>query len=88
MYRFLLILLVATLLVGCNNDTGKDEADGNIESEAKEESTLNVAYMAQPPSLDPHVTVAVATSEIGRVIFETLLSFNEKRRCTTPSRII
>ena len=73
MYRLLVTLLLAVLLVGCTGDT-----EGSIKTTTNEESTLNVAYMAQPPSLDPHITVAVATSEIGRTTFESLLSFNEK----------
>ncbi len=71
MRRLLFTLLFSVFLVGCTSGTA-----GQIDT--GEENTLNVAYMAQPPSLDPHLTVAVATSEIGRNTFETLLSFNEQ----------
>lgn len=74
MYRLLLTLLFAVLLVGC-----ADGEEVDTENETNGESTLNVAYMAQPPTLDPHVTVAVATSEIGRTTFESLLSFDENK---------
>lgn len=59
------------MLAGCSSD-GNDK--GRVDGSG--DDTLNVAYMAQPPSFDPHVTVAVATGEIARNTFETLLAFN------------
>lgn len=74
MKRFAFILLACITLIGCSSSAGKE---GKKESGGENDRTLNVAYMAQPPTLDPHVTVSVATTEIGRNIYESLLAFNE-----------
>lgn len=76
MYKLLFSLLLVFTLIGCSaNKEGSDDSDDK--SVSVEDSTLNVAYMAQPPMLDPHVTNAVATRDISRNVFEQLLSFNE-----------
>lgn len=77
MYRLLFSLLMVFLLVGCTDESEQGSGEGNeSESGGKSDSTLNVAYMAQPPFLDPHVTNTVANRDIGRNIFESLLSFD------------
>lgn len=59
------------LLVGCTEEESKNQ-------EKRSESTLNVAYLVQPPSFDPHFTNATATRDMSRNVFETLLSFDEE----------
>lgn len=74
--KLILIALASVMLVGCS--TSSSSKEGTKGSSSENGGTLNVAYMAQPPVLDPHVTVSVATTEIGRNIYESLLAFNEK----------
>ncbi|HBZ09885.1 MAG TPA: ABC transporter substrate-binding protein [Bacillus bacterium] len=75
MKKILVPFLIVFLLVGCASSSEDAGKSGNSD---KKGGTLNVAYMAQPPTLDPHATVSVATTEIGRNIFESLLAFNER----------
>ncbi|MBD8006325.1 ABC transporter substrate-binding protein [Bacillus norwichensis] len=75
MKKILISFLIIFLLVGCSSSS---EDAGKKEGGDEKGGTLNVAYMAQPPTLDPHVTVSVATTEIGRNIFESLLAFNAR----------
>ncbi len=72
MYRLLTSLLFVFLLVGCSS--GAENGSGNDNGE----STLNIAYMAQPPNFDPHFTDVVAIRDIARNVFETLVSFDEQ----------
>jgi len=72
MYKLIFSLLLLLTLVGCSTD----DKESNAEDGKKDDSTLNVAYMAQPPTLDPLVTSAVATRDISRNVFEQLVSFN------------
>ncbi|GIN95575.1 peptide ABC transporter substrate-binding protein [Siminovitchia terrae] len=79
MKKILISFLIVLMLVGCassSEDAGKSGNSG------KGGGTLTVAYPAQPPTLDPHVTVAVPTTDIGRNIFETLLAFNERNEAS------
>ncbi|RST58816.1 ABC transporter substrate-binding protein [Siminovitchia terrae] len=74
MRRLLLSLFILALLVGCSSEgASKSKSGGKKDGD----STLNVAYMAQPPTFDPHMTTAVATRDIMRNVFETLLSVDE-----------
>ncbi len=75
MKKVLISFLIVFLLVGCGSSSDDAGKSGNS---GEKGGTLNVAYMAQPPTLDPHATVSVATTEIGRNIFESLLAFNER----------
>ena len=55
-------------LVACSSDKG------GVEGEKKE---LKVAYNAQPPTLDPLITTAVATRDIMRHVYESLITLND-----------
>ncbi|WP_339160905.1 ABC transporter substrate-binding protein [Siminovitchia sp. FSL H7-0308] len=74
MKKMLISFVAVMMLVGCASSSDDAGKSGKNEKGG----TLNVAYMAQPPTLDPHVTVSVATTDVGRNIFETLLAFNER----------
>lgn len=63
--------MLAIVLVACSSD--KEAGDGKKEDAKKE---LRVAYNAQPPTLDPMITTAVATRDVARHVFETLLTLN------------
>lgn len=75
MKKLILSFLIIVVLIGCSNNADESKATGEAADTGGE---LNVAYMAQPPTLDPHATVSVATTDIGRNIFETLLAFNDR----------
>lgn len=76
--NFFFLLLISILLIGCSSGGGDSSSSSGGGDDAKPaETTLDIAYAAQPPTLDPHMTVAVATSEIGRNIYESLLALDE-----------
>ncbi|RWR07497.1 ABC transporter substrate-binding protein [Siminovitchia fortis] len=75
MKKIFISFLIIFMLVGCASSSDETNKSGKSDEKG---GTLNVAFMAQPPTLDPHVTVAVPTAQIGRNIFETLLGFNER----------
>ncbi len=62
LFTFLFLLT----LIGCSADTAGNEEVDRVE--------LKVAYPTQPPSLDPHASTAIATSDIMRPVFESLLT--------------
>lgn len=87
--KCILALLLFTLLVACGS--GTEEADTGAQSSDTEGTTngetsggigsggeLKVAYSAQPHVLDPHVTTNVATSDIMRHVYETLLTVDSE----------
>lgn len=62
-----------------NNDNDTDNDDDAEEDATADEGDgtggeIKVAINAQPPSLDPHMTTAGATSDISKMMFETLLT--------------
>lgn len=65
-------LLTVLLIVGCSSNVAETN-----ESSEELEKDLNIAFPAQPPILDPHITTAVQALEIARNIFETLVTVNE-----------
>lgn len=88
--KLLLILLAFMLFLsaGCaasepasSSTTNPDDSSKNQESNKEEMGTpggkLRVAYPAQPQTLDPHMTTALATRDNARLIFETLVTLNE-----------
>src|SRR5690625_2850408 len=73
--NFFFLLLISVLLIGCLSGGGEGGSENEATTEA--DTTLDIAYAAQPPTLDPHMTVAVATTEVGRNIYESLLALDE-----------
>ena len=59
-YGLFLGLMMAITLIGCSDS----ETDGNANSGAKGGGELQVAYNAQPPTLDPILSTAVATRDV------------------------
>ncbi|WP_246011295.1 ABC transporter substrate-binding protein [Brevibacillus nitrificans] len=83
------VLLLACALAGCGTPAGqsggdkpqaKPEASTTAPTEAKKGGELRIAYQAQPPTLDPHVTTSQASATIGRSIFETLVTVDSNYR--------
>src|SRR5699024_445581 len=75
--QVLLVALVALVLAACGSG-GEEKASTETEDANKEEAAaggeIRVAYSAQPPSLDPHVSTAIITAEVMGHVFETLLT--------------
>lgn len=81
------LLLVAFLAACGSGDTsdsqsetdateGATEEKSGDEAEATEGGELNVALNAQPPTMDPMFSTAVATRDVTRLVFETLLTID------------
>lgn len=82
-YLSTLLLAIALMAAGCssnppannNNESTTNEKPAE-QSEPTTGGTLNIAYEGQPNTLDPTVTTAGATKDIGRPIYEALLTLN------------
>ncbi|MBM7632827.1 ABC transporter substrate-binding protein [Geomicrobium sediminis] len=74
-----LSLMSVGLLVACNNDNGSDTTESTDASPTTDAiaEELRVGYPAQPESLDPYITTAVATRDITRHFYEALVTINE-----------
>ena len=77
---FLLVLLTG-LLMACSSQTSddSDSQKDNQQSESNDETKdvdgeIIVAYSAQPPVLDPHVSTADAISDTMRHVWDTLVT--------------
>ena len=57
-----------------SSDEGSSSDDSGDSGSVGGGGVLKVAYSAQPHMLDPHLTTNVATSDIMRHVFETLLT--------------
>ena len=64
------------LLSACNSDSGTETA--GEDGEQTSGGTLNIAYGANPQTLDPHLTTNQSTRDVSRQIFEQLLVLNEQ----------
>lgn len=69
--------LAMTACGGGNDDAGSDVAAGGEDGEIQVAPELNVAFQAQPPTLDPVASTAHATRITARMIFEPLLAMDE-----------
>jgi peptide/nickel transport system substrate-binding protein len=83
-----IMMLAAVVMVGCSEDSSGSTNESNSESENNSESNsdsedsgssggeLRVALNAQPATIDPVMSTAVATKNTARLMFETLLAPN------------
>src|SRR5699024_12689409 len=72
-----MVALVALVLAACgsSNDKSSTTETGDTGGEdATAGGEIRVAYSAQPPSLDPHISTAIITAEVMGHVFETLLT--------------
>lgn len=79
----LFILLLGGILIACsdssntNNDEDNDrDQETEEENEVTQGGELNIAFSAQPPTLDIHLSTATATRDISQHIFEPLVTLN------------
>jgi peptide/nickel transport system substrate-binding protein len=79
----LFMTIVALIVSGCSgNSDSKESAGSSTKSKAESGGTLKVAAQAQPDTLDPTVTTAEATRDPARLVFESLVTFNENYEVT------
>ncbi|WP_368653850.1 ABC transporter substrate-binding protein [Ornithinibacillus sp. 4-3] len=76
--NLMIVIILGSLLAACSTDS-KEPANEQDALEAENETggDLNIAVTAQPPTLDTHLTTATIALQIGRNIFETLVTQNE-----------
>jgi len=77
-FKWLSILMFSALLVlsACSDSTTESSSKENTSVEDKDYSELQVAYNAQPPTMDPLMTTAVATRDVARNVFESLVTLD------------
>ncbi|WP_134700667.1 ABC transporter substrate-binding protein [Ammoniphilus sp. YIM 78166] len=74
-----LICVMGLIALGCSSASESSQSNGERETQGQELSDeIRVAYPTQPHTLDPHMTSNAVTKEIGRHIFETLVTLNSK----------
>lgn len=84
--KFLLFLMLSAIFVlsACSDKSSEDSSkDDSTKVASKDYSELKVAYNAQPPTLDPLMTTAVATRDIARNIYESLVTLDANSK-TVP----
>ncbi len=77
--KIFITMLVALMLViaGCSSDSAKPKEEKPTSTSTKTSGgELRVALSAQPPTLDQPTTTSTSTRDIGRLMFETLLTIN------------
>src|SRR5699024_843072 len=72
-----MVALVALVLAACGSSDDKSSTTDSGDTGGEEATAggeIRVAYSAQPPSLDPHISTAIITAEVMGHVFETLLT--------------
>src|SRR5690625_1245128 len=59
------------------DDSTETETNDDAE-EVASNGEVKIAINAQPPTLDPHMTTAGATTDVGKMMFESLLTIDSK----------
>ncbi|HLS06530.1 MAG TPA: ABC transporter substrate-binding protein [Bacillota bacterium] len=59
------------------DDSTETETNDDAE-EVESNGEVKIAINAQPPTLDPHMTTAGATTDVGKMMFESLLTIDSK----------
>src|SRR5690625_4473769 len=84
----LMLLLMIAFVASCSSGEDRSEPSGS-EAATSEEPTernmenvptggvIDVAYSAQPATFDPHMTTAVATTDVVRNVYETLITIDD-----------
>src|SRR5690625_5313854 len=94
LFRSILLIFLIVLLIGCSEQSEDEEATSDEtgeetstqedsetvdrESDQGSDGELRVAYSAQPPTLDLHLSTAAATTEIMGQIYETLITVDSE----------
>ncbi len=72
-YLSILLIISLFLLVACNKDTEETTGDNG---ERSLEDTLNIAMGSEPPNLDAQLSTHIATRDVARQIFESLVTYD------------
>lgn len=79
--KILFSILLCVALVGCSANTGsqggESQTAAGTDGDVQYDKELHFAFNAQPATLDTHFTTATATRDMGRVLYESLVTFNE-----------
>lgn len=74
---FIILFAACLIISGCSgNNSSSSEGDSASAKEATAGGTLDFAFNAQPPTIDPLATTATATRDVARNIFEQLVTFD------------
>src|SRR5690625_1373890 len=73
---FIIVLLPILFVIGCGSKSTDSSMEKTTAGEKAIAEDLRFAYNAQPPSIDPLVTTVVATRDVARHMFESLVVFN------------
>lgn len=86
--EFLFLIILSIVLIGCsestdtnnesdrqNEETGSSQSNDDAQA-VEQGGVLNIAFNAQPPTLDIHMSTATATRDISQHIFEPLVALN------------
>lgn len=76
--KILFLFMLIIVLVSCSSETEKEAGAGNKKNSDEVGGELKVAYPAQPGVIDPHMTTAIATSDIMWHVYETLVTTDSK----------
>lgn len=76
---FMLLFAFIVLMTACSSESSQPEDDvstesGNEEGSVEAGGVLNIGLDAQPPTLDLPTTGTIATRDVARLMFETLLT--------------
>src|SRR5699024_8045652 len=75
LFTILFLTFVLFGLIACSSDDSTEDEQATADGEETTEGgAIRVAYSAQPPSLDPHMSAAIGTAEVMGHVFETLLT--------------
>lgn len=76
--KILSLIIVLTVLGACGNSSTSDsEGSSSSEGSEKLKDTITVAITAEPPTLDPPMTVSNAALDIAIHFYETLYTMDE-----------
>ncbi|WP_375519865.1 ABC transporter substrate-binding protein [Paenibacillus medicaginis] len=72
-----MLLSLVLVLAACSGKPEASSVQGNEEGNPVSGGILEVAYPANPATLDPHLTTNQATRDVSRNIYEQLLTLNK-----------
>lgn len=76
--RILYVLIFFGLLIGCSENVEKSKSEDSPADNQTSDSTLNVAFSAEPNTLDPLISTSRLENYINDNIFEALMTRNSK----------
>lgn len=72
-YGFLAFLLILLIAAGCSDTESSSKKDNKAKGASEAGGTLNIAYDAEPATLDVQITGNTQAKDVGRSVFESLV---------------